>query len=735
MNHTVVESQTFWDCVASLRRDDQYKGHLVDSLAELREQPFRNPRLQTHEVGVARNGKKIYSSDVGGRSSDRRLVWQLFNNTIVVLLYGTHAVQDRARRMEIRFDPDERVVTVVESSTDTGEDRPYHVERQRVGKLFMAWSDAELIRYGFPEPTVAVLRSLNTDEEFLALEGDMVGQHFEMGFNLVAFGHPDGEGAARRDSAAASAPADDLPAATEDDLELERQLTDPVAGAWFTRTEPEFLQGIIEKPIEDWMVFLHPDQRSLVGRNFEGPAQIRGAAGTGKTVVGLHRAASLATRRREQGLESEPLLFTTYIRSLPPVFEALYLRLPGALAGEVEFVHVDRLASQICIDAGDRQQTIPKLIDRSFEVAFRRVVTRGTPLGDAGFTEQYVRDEIAAIIKGRGIKDLNEYLEIRRSGRRMPMGRQHRQQAWDLMLEWDAEMAKQGTVDFVDVVKRASDYARATSQPRYSGIIVDEAQDLTLIGLQLLRALVNAPGDEDRANGLMLLGDGAQKIYTGGFSLRQAGVEVRGRSSILRTNYRNTGQILSAAMSVAGDAEVDDLGQNFTRGQAPVETLREGAKPLLVEAGSLQDQFSHLAQSVAELVDDTTFSTGDIAVLVSTNRMVKQAINELENLRLPAQDLAKYDGRATEKVKVGTYHRAKGLEFKAVFMPGLSKGSFPRVADPDRSDEEAAEAEELEMAQLFVAMTRARDVLVLLFDREVSPALRGCLASFDQRDA
>ena len=144
MSYDVVEAQTFWDCVMALRHDDSYKADLLESLIELRRQPFHNPKLQTHEVGRALNGKKIFSSDVGGRRSDRRLVWQVFNRTLVVLLYGTHAVQERAKRMRIAFDPDERVVTIYEKAPDTGEERTYQRHRAEVGKLFMAWTDEEL---------------------------------------------------------------------------------------------------------------------------------------------------------------------------------------------------------------------------------------------------------------------------------------------------------------------------------------------------------------------------------------------------------------------------------------------------------------------------------------------------------------------------------------------------------------------------------------------------------------
>lgn len=729
MNHRVFEAQSFWDCVIALQRDETHQAALLETLTQLRIRPFQNPKLQTHYVGTALNGKKIYSSDVGGRASDRRLVWQLFNDTIVVLLYGTHAVQRRAKRMRIDFDPAERVVTVFEQTESSGGERPYHVARDQVGKLFMSWTDSELNSYGLPEPTVQVLRRVQTESELLDLQDAMAPPHFELAYNLIAHGHPEPEEAALALANEVRALADQ-PEPTPEDVDLGRKLADPKIGALFISTEPEFLKEILSKPIEDWMIFLHPEQRAITSRHFEGPAQVRGAAGTGKTVVGLHRAAWLAKRNRELG-ETLPILVTTYIRSLPPVLEALYLRLPETTAGEVEFVHIDRLANQICSAGGERRATDSKVINRAFASAHKQVVVDGTPLAGAGFSRQYLKDEIAAVIKGRGISTLEEYRALRRTGRRAPMGAQQREQVWTLKEEWDAEMAKRGNVDFPDVVHRARDLARATAARRYSAIIVDEAQDLTLVGLQLLRALVNGSAQDDRANGLMLLGDGAQRIYTGGFTLGQAGLEVRGRSTVLKTNYRNTAEIVGAAMTVAGDAEVDDLGETFRRGDATVYTLRRSRKPLLFECASFEDQLREVWDSVTALTEGDHFSTGDIGVLLPTNRMVKQTLRYFREAGLSAQDLARYEGRPNDLVKVGTYHRAKGLEFKVVFLPGLSDGMFPVAADIGAGPEEAAEAESLAVSQLFVAMTRARDLLVVLYEQSPSQLLQGHVGAFD----
>ena len=349
--YQVYESQTFWDCVASLRRDDAYKGALMDTLVELRRQPFRNMLLQTHDVGKARNGKKIYSSDVGGRRSDRRLVWQVYNKTIVVLLYGTHAVQDRAKRLSVTFDPSENIVTVVEEAPDTGVERDYREQRMRVGRLFMPWTDGELAGSGFPHHVVKVLRTLDNDDQLFELEEALGEELFERAFNLLTAGTTDGSSLVTDDEPDQA----DEPDVTEEDRELERQLADAHSGEWFTQTEPEVLRDVLGEPIEDWMVFLHPSQRDVIAKNFAGPSRVRGAAGTGKTVVGLHRAVWLAEQNRETG-ETKPVLFTTYIKTLPPPFSSRCSSV---------FRELVLARSSSCTSTGWHARCVPRLATRS----------------------------------------------------------------------------------------------------------------------------------------------------------------------------------------------------------------------------------------------------------------------------------------------------------------------------------------------------------------------------------
>lgn len=763
MTYQIFEAETYWDCIDSLRRDDLHKSNLIDTLAELRRQPFRNPKLSTHEIGSATNGRKLFSSDVGGRAGDRRIIWQLFNRTIVILLYGPHKVQDRAKRMRVDFDAERQIVQVYEQATEVAADRPEGGPRPKAGRLFMAWTDSELLAGGLPRPAVEHLRRLDTVDELFALEPQLGAGNLERAFDLAAGEPPPtevkgatppptgGEGDRRpvgattgtdapegdQPSDGAAAGEDDTgtepPVATAEDLELERLLNDERTGASFTRIEPEFLADVVGRSIEDWMVFLPPDQRGAATRRYQGPARVRGAAGTGKTVVGLHRAAELARRnralaaeRREQDGDGAapvpPVLFTTYIKSLPPVFESLYERLPGTRAGEVEFINVDRLARRICGEAGDNAFVNPNKVTKAYDEAFKQTVVADTPL-HGRFTAGYLRDEITKMIKGRAIESLDDYLDVSRTGRRAQLGRLQRTQVWQLMECWDAHMARHGTIDFCDVILRALACARGRSSPTYSAVIVDEAQDLTLAGLQLLRALVNAPDvDTDRPDGLFVLGDAAQRIYPGGFTLRQAGVEVRGRTTLLTENYRNTAEIIGAAMAVAGDHRIEDLCEDVRRGEEPIATVRSGPRPVLVQVSGLDAQTDEIARRIEALGRaDAGIGPGDVAVLAPFKTSANSVRARLRSHGLEVQSLEDYDGRANDRVKVGTYHRAKGLEFKAVFLPHL--GRFPPQARRGSSTEEAAEGHELAVSQLFVAMTRARDLVVLLHGSRLSPVI------------
>lgn len=505
---------------------------------------------------------------------------------------------------------------------------------------------------------------------------------------------------------------------------------------------PEEFQRLMSAPIEDWMIFLHPDQRTLVDRRFSGPARVRGSAGTGKTVVALHRAAALAKRFASQtvqpGRQQRPILFTTFIKSLPPVFENLYKKLPTAVDEAVEFINIDKLAFRICCESGQQPKLDKKAADTSFFKAYTAVVQSGTPLDRHGLTPPYLMEEVQAVLKGRGVDSLEEYLKMERTGRRTPFTAAMREQAWRLRVEWDTYLDERGVTDFPDVIRRARDLARQRPKPTYCAAIVDESQDITLVGLQFIRALVNGTDEQDRSDALFIVGDGAQKIYPGGFTLAQAGLDVRGNSAVLRVNYRNTREIIDAAMACTGSEPVVDLGEEYTRGDAAADAVRNSnLKPCLVRAAKFSNRVNFVVNKIQEFHESQGLRYGDIGIFAATGLRVDQVLEKFRHTPLSNrfQNLKDFKGQPNDFIKIGTFHRAKGLEFKVVFLFEISEKYFPAPRKDTETDDEYGERRALEVSTLFVAMTRARDHLFLISNDKPSEVLREARDWFDEVEA
>jgi len=593
----------------------------------------------------------------------------------------------------------------------------------QVGPVLSHWTDAELAEAGFGEDEITTLRTLASIDALLGLfdEGwdeETLDLALELGEMT-----PDQW---REQDLFGSAGEQRLRHA----LANFGQLHD--ISRLFT---PEEIARIAANPIEDWMIFLHPDQRSVTTRSFDGPARVRGSAGTGKTVVGLHWAAERARRARDDG-DDLPILFTTFVKTLPPVFENLYQRMPDAVPGAVEFTGVDSLAFRVCSTAGERRSVHIEAVTEAAKAAFGTVVRPGTPLARDDISLTYLRDEVDKVIKGRGLTTVDEYLAITRTGRGTRFDETRRRQAWEFREAWDAEMAARGTHNFPDTMLRALEIAQSHPEPTYRAAVIDESQDVTLVGLQLVRALVNGPSGEDRPDGLLIVGDSAQRIYPGAYTLRQAGIEVRGRTTVLRHNYRNTAGILGAAVAVAGHAQVVDIDgdaddRQQRRDDEAGESSRRGPRPLLVDCGDADSENEFLVAHISRLVASGVVGPGDIGVFVPHNAQAGSIVRKLQEGGLEAKRLRSYDGVTTPEVKVGTYARAKGLEFKVVLLPRVKEGTVPKKQGANQPDDEYAEQRDLSLSQFYVAMTRARDQLIVSFGEQPSEILVGAMDEFD----
>jgi hypothetical protein len=458
--------------------------------------------------------------------------------------------------------------------------------------------------------------------------------------------------------------------------------------------ERALLTSILAKPIENWMAFLHPDQAKLARRSFNGPSRIRGAAGTGKTVVGLHRAAYLARNRPGK------VLVTTLVRTLPIVLSSLMERMAPDVADRVEFVGIHAFANGLLRARGVPVHLNDRAADHAFDAAWQQVGARGV-LGDIDADPRYWKEEVLSVIKGRGLTRFDQYAELARAGRRRALSVDSRRAVWELYSEYTVNLREAGIHDFADLILMAEKSLRANPLDEYSAVIADEAQDLSCSMIRMLHAIVG-----DRADGLNLIGDGQQTIYAGGYTLAEADVSIAGRGVVMTTNYRNTVEIADfAASMVLGDEFMDIEGAN-SKPDVATSVVRHGMRPRVSRFNSRAGHDRSLVAQVQALIDSGT-SGGDIAVLTQTTFVAREVLEALSEAGIPCMDLADYDGQTTSAVKVGTIKRAKGLEFKQVLVARASAQLLETAWAS--TDEAEAERRELDRRELYVAMTRARD--------------------------
>jgi superfamily I DNA/RNA helicase len=461
---------------------------------------------------------------------------------------------------------------------------------------------------------------------------------------------------------------------------------------------PEF-RAVIDQPMASWIAFLHPTQRRLAYGSFKGAVKVSGSAGTGKTVVALHRARNLA----QQG---KRVLLTTYEETLcGNLREQLALlcsndELANIKVSTVHDVAVGLLESIGTMVKWDREgQTEAWLKEIADETDYARP------------PEWYVM-EWEHVIHANDIRTLEEYLEVSRVGRGSALRERDRKVVWGVFEQLFAKVQEAGITDGATICRMAREALDdgAADWP-CDVVVVDEMQDLRPQELRFLSVLGNEMPD-----GLMLVGDMTQRIYVPRFTLKSAGIDVVGRSQRLRINYRTTRQIRDLA-----DRIVAPPG-----GKCPDRALSvwEGPEPHLRPFADDAEEAKFVCGAVARLVRSGGFEPHDIAVFAPDPRMLDSVVDGLAARAIAVHRLSR-QGMPDGHVRAGAMRRAKGLEFKAVFVMGASADAVPDPATVRHLFEPASleEALERERQTLYVAMTRARDELTVTWVGEPSPFL------------
>ena len=603
--------------------------------------------------------------------------------------------------------------------------------------IFQGWDEKSLVEVGIPKEYVVFLLACTNEDDlfFLDANHEVPEEVVSLAIDLL--------GRTPRDFASKG------PLTTE---EKDKALVNWAENSGFSKFFDSFedFQSLMSGEIERWMVWPNPRQKEIINANYAGPAQVRGPAGTGKTVIALHRVAKIVEKLKNQQLsltgsaENNKIAFITFNKNLSTVLGNLYGRIPGARRGDVDFRTLDSLVYKVVSDANLRfgryeinpignnapsDKEIKRLFSESFEeVIFPeiQVFSRRKDF-DAHSLEEYLYDEVESVIDGRGIEEESEYLEVPRLGRKYPFGQNQRKLVWKLYTHLCDGLEEDRKVTFSQRRKLALKELESNGTPIYRSVFVDEVQDLSLVGLKIICQTLGASLD-NLADGLLIVGDEAQRVYKNSWSLKEAGINVVGRSTILEKNYRNTQEILDFALAVAGEDEViglDEIDGIEKRSNAiGAAELEGGRSPKLIICKDEADQAEQISLEIRELIDSYEVSYGEIVILFRNNKSIYHWRDLLGRLGIPTADLADYDGTQQNGVQLGTLFKAKGLESKIVILPDMTKGKFlPSDREPDEEENSYQERIELETNRFWVAATRARDFLLMTAVGEASDFL------------
>ena len=512
--------------------------------------------------------------------------------------------------------------------------------------------------------------------------------------------------------------------------------------AWL-ETDEDLRRAIEGLTFAQWQLFLHPQQRALVDRRTNGPMRISGGAGTGKTVVTVHRAAALAERDAEAGDEVR-ILLTTYTRNLADDLRRQVAQLAPTLPfaeriGEPGLLvsGLDRIARAVLQRAGDSiAQTAKQVIgrprtrvltlpDSKSNPWYEALALMGNELPEGLRSADFLESEYELIVLPQRITTLRQYLRVRRPGRGVALARDKRAAVWKAIESYRDRSAALDVVSFSEQLALAAawlDAEAARGAPRpFRHVLVDEAQDLTPAHLQLLRALVDSGPDD-----LFLAEDSHQRIYGRKITLSHYGIQVRGRSRRLTRNYRTTRQNLDLAFGILDPGAYEDM-----EGRAEEHRYvspRSGPEPLLIHASD-HDQEIKEAGALLDLWLEEDRDAGEegapetIAVLVR-DRYQRDAV--VTGLAQQGIEVRPVDREAVGRGRpvVMTMHRAKGLEFRKVLLFDVSEDSIPRsLRDQRYSEADRTDALLRERSLLYVAATRARDQLAISWSGRKSPLL------------
>ena len=555
--------------------------------------------------------------------------------------------------------------------------------------LFALATDDDLLQLGVPEAQLDFVRSFIHKEDFYKAESAMPQDAYEH-LSWLAEGFPVAEVLELlAEEQNTSASGEDLAAALDVPATLK---------SFVVVDGEDELRRIMAEPLEKWRVFLHPTQRKIVRKEYSGAARVLGGAGTGKTVVAMHRAKQLASKCEGQ----QRILMTTFTANLAAdIRENLRKICTLEELRRIEVIHLDAWVNQFLRESSFSAQIG---YDDAIDPIWEKAILLAN--NDLPFEASFYKEEWNRIVIAQEALTLNKYVKATRNGRGTRLDRKKRIQVWKVFENYQNLMKEYQIRDINTAMYESTKLLQAAgSKPRYTSIIIDEGQDFSDNAYRLIRALAG----EEHPNDIFIVGDSHQRIYRNHPTLSKCGINVRGRSSILKINYRTTEEIRKYAFALLNGISFDDLDDGADIG-GKCQSLTHGEKPIIENFGNANDEFDFILGEVKKLKNSGVALT-DICVVARTKKLVDDyiALFTRAGIRSYAIKRNKADDRSYDGLRVATMHRVKGLEFKYVFIAAVNNRIIPLPSAINKTDP-VSEAESItsEKCLLYVAMTRAQ---------------------------
>lgn len=670
-------ADTFSDSLARLTGDEQKA--VKTTAFDLQMNPAQ-PGLQFHKLDKAKD-KNFWSVRV---NADIRIIVHRTQGSLLLCYVDHHdKAYNWAERRKLETHPKTGAAQLVEIRETVKEILvPRYVEQEETKQavaptlLFERYTDDELLAYGVPAEWLKDVR-VATEDSLLSIADHLPAEAAEALLEMATGGNP-------RIPEPVPLGADPF-----EHPDAQRRFR--------VMSNVDELERALSYPWDKWMVFLHPDQQHIVERDYNGPARVTGSAGTGKTIVALHRAVHLAKQNPDARV-----LLATFSEALANALDTRMKRLVHSQPRLADRIEVLSLAS---LGARLYKARIGRITIATNAAVRALIKSAAKDIPGHKFTLAFLAAEWEQVIDPWQLTSWEQYRDVSRLGRKTRLPEAQRAIIWRIFEHVWAELAGKDLKTSSQLFTELAAVLSTSNALPYDFAIVDEAQDLSVAELRFFAAL-----GAGRPNALFFAGDIGQRIFQQAFSWLALGVDVRGRSKTLRVNYRTSHQIRSQADKLLAGELTDADGNGDVR--SDTVSIFNGPPPTIRTFPYEAAERAAVGQWLQELTK-AGVQPHEIGLFVRSEAQLDRAKAAVEATGLPFRILDENTEPAEGEVSVCTMHLAKGLEFRAVTVMACDDEVIPLQARIETVGDEAdlKEIYDTERHLLYVACTRAREIL------------------------